>query len=520
MTTTTAIDRVTPGAYTSGIFKLRGQKSRWRYPDPRVGPEDCIKLENVDLSRRGTVRSRRGWTKYNSTVLAGSEQAVGLWRGEFSSGATKTVVVTPTAVYSDNGTTRVTITGTALTGTTADKAHFAYAQGKLLFTNGVDQVRTWDGDDSTPHNTAALTGMPWTKAKDIMIHKNLLFAMGLTEGGTYYPTRIRWCDINRTTFAIDITNWPTANRYEVYDGGAAILAGVDCWGKAMIVKEDGLYPGEITYGPLGYYSFSLGAPRRGFTPLGRDAVVARPEFLCIAAQEGLMVFDPGLEMRLVNSDDYQAWLELNQDRLQYAQLYVRESEHQVRLLCAGGTCTTGYDTAVVWDWQSGALWMDKFAQKVNCGTSIFDSGTEYDLFGGTDSYLYKGNVSGATKDDDEQIAWTINTHPNDLGLPGRQKHVLNVRTLYRYRSGAGTATLRVLVDEGRDNPIVDPFSMGSGLKWNSGVTWNSGLVWPGGGIRYHDTYVNRICETVSLALSGDTPASIEGYQVEYVILEE
>lgn len=516
---TTTAPRTTPSAVTSPIFRIRGQVSRWRYPHEKLTPENAEIMRDVNLAPRGVASSRAGWELYNSTVLAGPEAPMGLWQGTFSSGLTKQVVVTRTKVYSDNGTTRTAITGSALSGGADNRVRFAFLKNQLIFTNGVNQVRTWDGDDSTPHNTADITGIPWTVVKDLMVHQNVLVVMGTTEGGNYYPTRVRWCDINRSTFVVDITSWPTANRYEIYDGGPAIIGGVDCWGKAMIFKQDGLYPGGIVYDTLGHLAWELGDPRRGFTPLSRDSIVARPEFVAVAAMEGLVVFNESLEMQVINTDDYQVWAELNQGRLQYAQAYVREADRQVRLLCSSSSNSSGHDYVFVWCWDTGDTWIDRPSLVLSYGTTISLSGAEYDWLGSTTGYLFKGNSGSYRTDNGTQIDWRVKMAPNDLGLPGRLKHVLNLRTLYRYRTGSGTVSLRVHIDDGMLGAVSGTFAPRAAYKWNSGLTWNSGLKWPSSGIGYADQWVNRICHTIAPEWSSNDPATIEGYMVEYIPLE-
>lgn len=510
--------RVTPGAYTSPIYKVRGQRSRWRYPNENLSPEYCEILRDVNITERGVASVRYGYGKYHPDQLAGAEVPTGLYEATFSSGTTRRLVVTPTKIYSDDGTTRTDITGTALNGTADSRAHFEFLKDQVIISNGVDTPRVWAGTLAV--TTTAMSGVPFTAITDMMVHQNLLVAVGPTESAALKPTRVRWCDINRQTFEVDITNWPTANRYEIYDGGPAIVGAVDCWGKAMVFKKDGLYPGGIVYDVLGHYSWQLDQPRRGFTPVSSHAIVSRPEFLLCAAEEGLVVFNEGMEMEVVNNDDYTEWKGLNRTRLQYAQAYVREGEHQVRILCSSSSNTAGHDYMLVWDWDDGNLWIDRPNDVLSYGHSITVSGVEQDWLGGYGGYLYTGNRSTYKDDDGVGIRWQVRMHQNDLGLPGRRKHVLNVRTFYRYVSGTQGATLRLRLDGGRQSSVTDQLTFGTPYKWNTGIQWNSGKLWSGYSLRSTDTWVNRMCETLAPEWTGNLPASIEGYQVEFVLLEE
>jgi hypothetical protein len=518
--TTGAVARVTPGVQTSQVFRIRGQKSRWRYPHPSVTAENCTVLNDVNLSERGVAESRNGFTKYNTTQLTGGEAVVGLWEGTFGSGVTKRVVVTPSKIYTDTGTARVNITGNALTGTADDRCKFAFLKDKLIINNGVDEPQVWAGDDTTPTAAADLTGIPFSKAVGMMVHKNLLFFAGTTESNVYCPTRLRWCDVNRSTFVVDITNWPIANRYEIYDGGPRIVGCVDNWGTAFIFKEDGLYPGAITFDQLGHYSFQLGDIKRGFSPISNASLVARPEFIFGAAREGLFMIDPSLNVTIVNSDDVNTWLGLNKARWKYTQAFVREKDHQVRLLCSSASNASGHDKILVFDWETGDTWLDVPKATMNFGERFTISDEELDWLGGYGGYLYKGNKGAYLDDAGAAFTWRVKMSPNDLGMPGIDKLILNVRTLYRSRIGSQTVNIAVHIDEGQQAPIRAILQLSAnGPKWNSGIKWNSGVKWPSSGVRPLDTYVNRVCTTIEPEWYASSPANIEGYMVEFVPLE-
>ena len=61
----TEVFRVAPEATTTGIFMIRGQRSRWKYPNPNLSPEYCEVLTNVNVSEEGVAKSRFGYVKYN-----------------------------------------------------------------------------------------------------------------------------------------------------------------------------------------------------------------------------------------------------------------------------------------------------------------------------------------------------------------------------------------------------------------------------------------------------------------------
>jgi len=181
----------TPNLQTSPIFSFRGERSRWRYPDRRLDPETSFKLRNLNLSERGSADRRKGYTKYNSTQLSGSEAGTGLYQANFNSTGIQQVETTATKVYADNGTTRKDITGSlSFSGTDDDRTRFVFFQDQVVGTNNVDQTWVWAGDYATP--TAATThsggaNVPFTTCRDFVAHRGVLLALNTVEGGTRYP---------------------------------------------------------------------------------------------------------------------------------------------------------------------------------------------------------------------------------------------------------------------------------------------------------------------------------------------
>jgi len=511
--------RISQQTTTSPIFRVRGQRSRWFYPDQRLTPEHCEVMRNIDLSERGVAHSRFGYGDYTTQgQLSPSESVVGIKEVTYSSGTKKRVIVTPDRVYTDSGTARTNITGSALTGTDNDRVQFAFLKDQLLINNAHDQIRVWNGTGNTADLAASSGSLPWTKAKGIYEHKNLLIAFGTTEGGNYKPTRIRWCDISRQTYEVDINTWPDNNRYEIYDGGTAIVGAADNWGTSLIFKEDGLYPGEIFYDQLGFFDYRLASPIRGFSPMAKHSIIARPEFVCGIAQEGIFVIRPDLSFEIANLDDNTDFFKLNQEQLKNCVAYVREREHQVRFLVSDST--SGFNKIVVWDWETGDTWIDLPSDTLNFAARIIDdNNVERDLLGTLDGDLYEANNAQFDTDAGKGFTWRIKMAPNDLGAPGKSKHILNVRTLYRKRAGQQTITFRANFDEGRSSSYTETLTVGSGIKYNEGNKYNDGLKWPGAGALRADVFVNRVCETIAPEWTSADPASIEGYVVEYISLE-
>ena len=515
-------DRITSGGTrTSEVFAVRGQRARWRYPDPydRLTPEYTRKLANMNLSERGTADTRRGYEKYNAAQLSGSEVVVGLNQTTFPAYGTQRLVVTPTKVYIDNGSVRQDITASVTwNGGNDDRCRFAFLDKKVFINNGVDQIVTWTGDSASPANIAALTGMPWTKVKDIVVHKGLLIALRPTESGVDLSTMIRWSDVDRTTHESDTSVWFSTNRTDIYEGGAPIIGGVDNWSRLWVMKEDGVYSGKVEIAH-GRFEYSFINEMRGFEPIAPLSFITRPEFIFGAAREGAFVIRPDESMEWVTSDNQNEWRSLNQSRLQYAVSWIRESDHQVRTLVSSSGNTSAHDKVMIWDWETGDLWFDKPSTPMNYAARAVVSNVELDFFGDKAGYIYQGNGATVTTDDGNTFEWEIDMSPNDLGMPNLRKHILVIRTYLKQKAGSQTVNLTVEVDQGKQPVVSAQLFGGTTQEYNSGLQYNSGLRYEGGTNQQLVAFVNRIAEVVAPRWIGSDAIELVGYDVEWVPLE-
>ena len=452
--------RISSQATTSPIFRIKGQRSRWFYPDERLTPEHAEIMRNIDISERGVAHSRYGYELYSSSQV--ENNPVGLHEVKFRSGDTRYVVVTPTKIYNDDGTTRSNITGSDLTGDEDDRVQFTFVSNadKLLINNSKDQVRTWTG--STSSNTTDLTGMPFTKCASIAMHRNTLIASGITEGGVFKGSQLVWCQSNRQTHEIDITSWQGNHRWNI--GFGDIIRSISNWNNFYSFTNLGVHVGYLHTGDIGMMSFVDSQEIRGFTPVAKHSIVARPEFICGIAKEGIFAIMPDNSYQIMNSDDTKDFFALNQSRLQHAQAFVRERDRQVRFMVKHASSGVGFDQVLVWDWETNDTWLDIPSNTMNTASTFTNSdGVIQDWFGGADGALYKGNSSAINDDNGTNYTWRIKMSPNDLGLPGRSKHILNVTTLYRKRAGQQVVTFRANINEGRDSFYQEEVRLGTGI---------------------------------------------------------
>ena len=95
-------------------ISIKGQRSRWFYPDERLTPEHCEKMRNIDISERGVAHSRYGYEPYTEKTLAESgtsnytsNSITGLNSVTYSDGENRRVVIGSTVANPGDGVTKM-----------------------------------------------------------------------------------------------------------------------------------------------------------------------------------------------------------------------------------------------------------------------------------------------------------------------------------------------------------------------------------------------------------------------------
>ncbi len=515
------IPQIEPDLITSPqTYRIRGQKSAFLYPDSRLSAQDTVKLTNMNFTEEQTLRKRFGYDEWHSSVTGDGNAITGLEQVDFKAG-TRQVETAGVKIYANDGTTRKDITGTAQTDNDEARVRFAFMQDTLLGTNGTNAVWTWGGDFATPTATSNLSGVDFTTCEDLVVHRNLLFALNTTEGGTKQHTRVRWCDVDTEFFTVDVTEWPSNNRTEIYHDGAAIVGGCDFDGNMLVFKKDGMYPTQV-FVNVGYLELRIReeSVKRGFEPIAKNSILSHPLFAFFVARDGAYVVGPDLQPRNISLPIQNEWFnDLNQGRIQYAVSWVRQRDKQVRTLLSSDVSNAGFDRVMVWDWDTDDVWIDELPIAMNYGDSWILSNTEYDMLGSVNSFTFQANDSRKTSDNGTNINWLAKSAPNDLGLPGREKNIIKVDTIYRPRPSQKNISFSLIRDQGNDLPVSDTLDIEIDQTWNSGLKWNSGLVYPGGTEDVTTTFINRNAQTVQAQYSGDVDVELIEYRVHFELTE-
>ena len=514
---------VTPqrGFRTSPITEIRGQNNFY-YPDRRLKVENAELLKNINLTERGTARRRFGYGLYHTSQITEASNAmpiVGLAQATYLDGTVRNVEVAGTKIYTNDGTTRADITGTlSLAGGVDQRCRFAFIKDTLFGTNDLDE--TWKVTSSgNATDMTASANVPWTSCRDLKMHKNLLVVMNTVEGGTRFPTRIRWPDTTQGSLGIDVTNYPLDNKVEIEEGGPPIIGGGNIGNESDgffgVVKADGIHLIEFMLDE----GFIEAIPRRQltgtFNPIAKCGILHNPNFgMWVIARDGAYVIRPDLSFELVTQGIQAEWNLLDKGELKNAVSFVRQSDHQVRTLLSSTSNNNRHDKILVWDWEYGDVWFDEPGNELNFADSWILSNTEYDMFGSNDGYLHKANDATKTTDNGIDIDWRITMSPNDLGMAGIDKIIHGVVTHFVAVTGVQTIEFTAFLNEGRIQSRTENLSLGSSLKWNDGTKWNSvGAAWPGEKTSLSRAFVNRVSQTVAPQWDGDDDFECKGYQV-------
>lgn len=160
--------------------------------------------KNMRLSRND-LRKREGKTLFQTGAMAGANKVIHLTQYPLSSQAIRLVRFSPTSAEKYNAVTGAwdDITGAAFTGSDDEFFSTTVAEDKLIITNGIDIIRTYNDAGNTTDLVATSGAVP--KAKFLEYNGGYLIGGYTTKIGNTYPTGIDWSDIG------NITKWGSGN---------------------------------------------------------------------------------------------------------------------------------------------------------------------------------------------------------------------------------------------------------------------------------------------------------------------
>ena len=135
------------------------------------------------------------------------------------------------------------------------------------------------------------------------------------------------------------------------------------------------------------------------------------------------------------------------------------------------------------------------------------------------SCTFKSNDSDKTTDNGVDIDWEVKSAPNDLQLPGRQKNIIKVDTIYKPVNAQKNIVFELIRNQGQDANVLKTLDIEKLEIWNTGQNWNAGLKWPGTAQAVATTFINRNAEVVQVRYRGDTDVELIGYRVHFELTE-
>jgi len=240
--------------------------------DPfQIAENESPDMLNVEVDPSGGVRSRRGWTRWNTTAITGGTwdpRAMHVW--EQSSGVHRVLLANDGDVYAATAGTFAVLSngvGNLVADAAPHGAAFAEWGDTIYIACGSDnQAASWSGTGSA--TLLAASGPTWQNDKTAPIggyfpqadlavtHVNYMFVAGTEEDGTKYPNRVRFSHPNAPT------DWAELDYVDILDGGGRITALVSFQDHLLIFKQNSvwaLYGYDDTNFQLVNVTQSLGA---------------------------------------------------------------------------------------------------------------------------------------------------------------------------------------------------------------------------------------------------------------------
>lgn len=170
---------------------------------------------------------------------------------------------------------------------TQTRFHAAELQNKVVFTNNLDlvQIHTLGTTTVAPITSLATAGEPGalaiTAAKVVIQFAGIMFLMNTVEGGTRFPSRIRWSDLNDAAFWNPAIVNPGSGAtsiadFQDLDYGEIILAAIPLVGALYVFTDRSIWR---CVPDVGATAMTLSCVRAYTEPKNRDKCLAYPNSL-------------------------------------------------------------------------------------------------------------------------------------------------------------------------------------------------------------------------------------------------
>lgn len=278
------------------------------------------------------------------------------------------------AAYADDGAARTNITGSAFTGTAADRWTSAVLGGVLIVNNGVDVPQFWAGD--TGLNFATLTGWnaAW-RAKSIGAFKAFGVAVNVTKSGTNYPHMVKWsheADPGSVPTSWDETDaTKSAGEVDLAETTDHIVDQLVLGDANIIYKERSCYAMRFIGGTQ---VFEFRRIPGNWGMLARNCAAVTPRGHVVLANGDVVLNDGINEPQSILTDRLKSWLFATEiDSTNYGLCFVSANPAKSEaLICYPEVGESSCTKALVWNWDSNTFGVRRLPEVWHAAAGLID----------------------------------------------------------------------------------------------------------------------------------------------------
>lgn len=300
--------------------------------------------------RDGFVRKTEGYSSALTTPSAAALHIATLQ----NQGNNFWVHATSNALFSDDGTTKTDITGTALTTGSGNKFTSCVLGGVLVINNQADVPQYWGGTGTA----AALTAWDsnW-RCASLRSFKNYLVAVNITKSGTNYASMVKWSHAAAPGFLPD--SWDEADVTR--DAGEVDVAETDDQlvdalplGNTMVLYKERSAYGMQYIGNNDIFKFFRLHGNPGI--LSQNCVANTPKGHVVLTGAPDVVVHYANEPRSVLKGRWKDWLRENIDPTNYRAAFVFDNRPKDEAwICIPTSGNTYCNRALVWNYEEDTL---------------------------------------------------------------------------------------------------------------------------------------------------------------------
>lgn len=384
-----------------------------------------------------------------------------------------------TAIYANTGSVETDVTGSAPTGTTADKWTGDNFNSLAILNNQVNVPQYWNGDTGTNFAAFPTWDANW-RAKSIRSFRNFIVAVNITKTATRYPQLVKWSDAadpGAMPASWDEADPTTlAGEFPLADTQGDLVDSLPLGGSNIIYKTDGYY--EMSFvGGDSIFNFRLIDKNAGL--LSQNCAVAFPGGHACIGNGDIYIHNGGPSRSIVSERDRDYFFgNMDVDSRNFCFAAVNPGKKEV-WFCAPDGSGTGCTFALVWNWESNAIGHRQVPNLYHAGQGQVDVSaiSVWDAF--TDVWDDVTDTWNQLSYNPSEQRLVMASNDQKLYLPDRSQTFDGdnyTSTLQRTGLVLGEPTMMKMVKKvwprfDADDGTVIKFRMGSQLSPESDTTW-------------------------------------------------